>query len=162
MRRSSENRSVDSAALLRHGMSPRPSGPWHPSSGKETREGPNVASPKGAGESRWMRSEYPGRARRHVCSFRLQLSSGLRDHRISCIVLSLIFRKTRSRPDHGHLTSGGRLIRIASVWPPVFRPNNVPRSCRRLNSTYRPRRISCASRSSGVHGSIMRDRMISG
>ena len=32
-------------------------------------------------------------------------------------------------------TSGGRLIRIASTLPPVFRPNSVPRSWIRLNST---------------------------
>ncbi len=29
---------------------------------------------------------------------------------------------------HFHFASGGRLIRIASILPPVFRPNNVPRS----------------------------------
>ena len=31
-------------------------------------------------------------------------------------------------PPQGHRTSGGRLIRIASTLPPVFRPNSVPRS----------------------------------
>ena len=36
---------------------------------------------------------------------------------------------------YGHFTSGGRLIRIASTLPPVFRPNSVPRSWIRLNST---------------------------
>ena len=36
---------------------------------------------------------------------------------------------------HGHFTSGGRLIRIASTLPPVFSPNSVPRSWIRLNST---------------------------
>ncbi len=36
---------------------------------------------------------------------------------------------------YGHLTSGGMLIRMASVLPPVLSPNSVPRSCRRLNST---------------------------
>src|SRR5690606_9418956 len=30
--------------------------------------------------------------------------------------------------DQFHFTSGGRLIRIASMLPPVLRPNNVPRS----------------------------------
>lgn len=36
---------------------------------------------------------------------------------------------------HGHFTSGGSDIRIASMLPPVIRPNLVPRSCSRLNST---------------------------
>ncbi len=36
---------------------------------------------------------------------------------------------------HGHLTSGGRDIRIASVLPPVSRPKRVPRSYSKLNST---------------------------
>ena len=36
---------------------------------------------------------------------------------------------------YGQRTSGGRLIRIASTLPPVFRPNSVPRSWIRLNST---------------------------
>jgi hypothetical protein len=36
---------------------------------------------------------------------------------------------------YGQRTSGGRLIRIASTLPPVFRPNRVPRSWIRLNST---------------------------
>ena len=36
---------------------------------------------------------------------------------------------------HGQRTSGGRLIKIASIFPPVFKPNKVPRSCSRLNST---------------------------
>ena len=35
---------------------------------------------------------------------------------------------------YGHFASGGRLIRMASVLPPVFRPNWVPRSIARLNS----------------------------
>ena len=43
---------------------------------------------------------------------------------------------------HGHFASGGRDMRMASTLPPVRRPNFVPRSCSRLNSTYRPRRIS--------------------
>ena len=42
---------------------------------------------------------------------------------------------TRSRTAHGQRTSGGRDIRIASTLPPVIRPNLVPRSCSRLNST---------------------------
>ena len=29
---------------------------------------------------------------------------------------------------HGQRTSGGKLIKIASIFPPVFKPNNVPRS----------------------------------
>lgn len=29
---------------------------------------------------------------------------------------------------HGQRTSGGKLIKIASMLPPVFKPNNVPRS----------------------------------
>ena len=45
-------------------------------------------------------------------------------------------------PVYGQRTSGGRLMRIASTLPPVFRPNSVPRSWIRLNSTYRPRRIN--------------------
>jgi hypothetical protein len=36
---------------------------------------------------------------------------------------------------HGHFTAGGMDIRIASTFPPVFRPKIVPRSCSRLNST---------------------------
>ena len=40
-----------------------------------------------------------------------------------------------SRLFYGQRTSGGRLIRIASTLPPVFRPNSVPRSWIRLNST---------------------------
>ena len=36
---------------------------------------------------------------------------------------------------HGQRTSGGKLIKIASMLPPVFNPNSVPRSCNRLNST---------------------------
>ena len=36
---------------------------------------------------------------------------------------------------YGQRTSGGRLIKIASIFPPVFSPNKVPRSCNRLNST---------------------------
>lgn len=36
---------------------------------------------------------------------------------------------------YGHFTSGGSDIRIASMLPPVIRPNFVPRSCSRLNST---------------------------
>ena len=35
----------------------------------------------------------------------------------------------------GQRTSGGSDIRIASTLPPVIRPNRVPRSCSRLNST---------------------------
>ena len=37
-------------------------------------------------------------------------------------------------PDQVHTASGGRLIRIASILPPVLRPNSVPRSYTRLNS----------------------------
>lgn len=33
-----------------------------------------------------------------------------------------------SRPPQLHTASGGKLIRIASMLPPVFRPNSVPRS----------------------------------
>ena len=36
---------------------------------------------------------------------------------------------------HGHFTMGGMDDRIASTLPPVFRPNVVPRSYSRLNST---------------------------
>ena len=36
---------------------------------------------------------------------------------------------------HAQRASGGRLIRIASILPPVLSPNSVPRSYSRLNST---------------------------
>ena len=36
--------------------------------------------------------------------------------------------ESRRQAAYGHFTSGGRLIRIASTLPPVFRPNSVPRS----------------------------------
>jgi hypothetical protein len=35
----------------------------------------------------------------------------------------------------GQRASGGRLMRMASTFPPVFKPNSVPRSWIRLNST---------------------------
>ena len=35
----------------------------------------------------------------------------------------------------GHFTSGGMEERMESILPPVLRPNNVPRSYKRLNST---------------------------
>ena len=35
---------------------------------------------------------------------------------------------SRTRPDQLHVASGGKLIRIASMLPPVLSPNNVPRS----------------------------------
>ena len=36
---------------------------------------------------------------------------------------------------HFQVAAGGRLMRIASILPPVLRPNRVPRSYSRLNST---------------------------
>ena len=45
------------------------------------------------------------------------------------------FCKTCNLFPQGQRTSGGRLIKIASILPPVFKPNKVPRSCSRLNST---------------------------
>lgn len=41
----------------------------------------------------------------------------------------------RSGGRQGQRTSGGSDIRIASTLPPVIRPNLVPRSCSKLNST---------------------------
>jgi len=44
-------------------------------------------------------------------------------------------RKTWKRPVDDGQDGGGGDIRMASVLPPVLRPNIVPRSYRRLNST---------------------------
>jgi hypothetical protein len=33
-----------------------------------------------------------------------------------------------STASHPQVTSGGKLIKIASIFPPVFSPNSVPRS----------------------------------
>ncbi len=44
-------------------------------------------------------------------------------------------RNARAPLAQGQRASGGRDIRIASTLPPVIRPNLVPRSCSRLNST---------------------------
>ena len=44
---------------------------------------------------------------------------------------------------YSHLASGGSDIKMASIFPPVFKPNFVPLSYIKLNSTYRPRFNSC-------------------
>ena len=49
--------------------------------------------------------------------------------------VSKLLADFQQRNSYGQRTSGGKLIKIASIFPPVFNPNNVPRSCRRLNST---------------------------
>src|SRR5579864_3775968 len=41
----------------------------------------------------------------------------------------------RNKRTQAHFASGGSDIRMASMLPPVIRPNLVPRSCSRLNST---------------------------
>ena len=38
------------------------------------------------------------------------------------------FYQTRELSFYGQRTSGGMLIKMASILPPVFKPNNVPRS----------------------------------
>ena len=48
---------------------------------------------------------------------------------------------------YSHAASGGRLISTLSIRALVRSPNTVPRSCTRLNSTYRPRRASWNRRS---------------
>gem|GEM_PF-4745695 len=44
--------------------------------------------------------------------------------------------RTVAKPTNNHhVTSGGKLIKIASVLPSVMMPKRVPRSCSKLNST---------------------------
>ena len=53
------------------------------------------------------------------------------------------------------------LIKILSIRAPgVKRPNLVPRSYTKLNSTYRPRRNNCHRRSSSVYGILIRRFMM--
>ena len=54
---------------------------------------------------------------------------------------------------YSHRAVSGRLIKMLSIRAPgVIDPNFVPRSCTRLNSTYRPLRSSCHRRSCSVLG----------
>ena len=52
-----------------------------------------------------------------------------------CLVRDVTSLGLRSARVQGQRASGGSDIRIASTLPPVIRPNRVPRSCSRLNST---------------------------
>lgn len=59
------------------------------------------------------------------------------------------------------LAVSGKLIKILSTLAlGVFNPNAVPRSCTRLNSTYRPRRTCCHSLSFSVYGISLRLRIM--
>jgi hypothetical protein len=51
------------------------------------------------------------------------------------VVINDALGRRQTRIAYGHATSGGSDIRIASTLPPVRRPNSVPRSWMRLNST---------------------------
>ena len=55
------------------------------------------------------------------------------------------FMSSRLAMFYVHLAVGGIDINIASVEPPVFKPNRVPLSHIKLNSTYLPLFISCCS-----------------
>jgi hypothetical protein len=73
-------------------------------------------------------SEFPNTLRQCFPTLFLQFS---------CIFLLNLILPADSRRlnSYGQRTSGGKLIKIASIFPPVFNPNNVPRSYKRLNST---------------------------
>jgi hypothetical protein len=80
--------------------------------------------------------------------------SDIYSHRAVCgrlVIVAGARVSSVNRPFFVKRDNATHLIRILSILAPgVNSPNLVPRSCTKLNSTYRPRRKSCHRRSSSV------------